>query len=218
VAAELKGIWIAVAAGQPEEAKKLTQQAIDAGIDVNRLFEEALIGALENMGERWKNGEVYLPEVLMAAEAVKQSMNVIKGLLSARQSETAGRAIIGTVRGDIHDIGKNLVAMMMQTFGFQIFDLGVNVPADRFVEAIGEHGADLLCMSALLSTVTPEMQRNIAAVRRASKRTLIMVGGAPVSQEFADSIGADAFGADAMSAVDKAKQLMRKGPMQGETV
>jgi 5-methyltetrahydrofolate--homocysteine methyltransferase len=207
---DLENISSAVLRGDVEEAERLTQKAVVAGLDVEQISQKGLIEALETMGQRWKLGEVYLPEVLMSAEAVKRGMAVIEQKLPANRRSAIAKVSIGTVKGDIHDIGKGLVAMMLRTFGFDVEDLGINVSSERFVAAASTEGTDIVCMSALLSTVLAEMQQSIREIRETGCKVSVMVGGAPVSQEFSDEIGADGYAPDATSAVDKAREIMAR--------
>ena len=160
--------------------------------------------------KRFKAGDMFIPEVLLCARCMHGAMDILKPLLSEADSKGAGKVVIGTVEGDLHDIGKNLVAMMMQGSGFKVIDLGVNLKPQAFVDAVKEHKPDIIGMSALLTTTMPKMEETIIALKEAGLRdqVKIMAGGAPVTQDFVDKIGADAYGANAASASDKAKELL----------
>ncbi|HDN84570.1 MAG TPA: cobalamin-binding protein, partial [Candidatus Aerophobetes bacterium] len=162
------------------------------------------------VGDKFKKNEFYVPEVLIAARAMKAGMEIIRPLLTKKGVKGAGKIILGTVRGDLHDIGKNLVGMMLEGAGFEIIDLGVDVPPEKFVEAAREKGADIIGLSALLTTTMPGMKDVIEAIKSSDLKgkLKVMIGGAPVTQDYADEIGADGYAPDAASAVDKAKQLI----------
>jgi len=206
--ADLKGLAEAVINGQRDKAKELTQQAIEAGIPPKRIIDEGLIAGMNVVGMRFKNNEFYVPEVLIAARAMHTAMDLLKPLLAGSGVEPTGRAVIGTVKGDLHDIGKNLVAMMLEGAGFEVKDLGIDVSAEGFLEALKENGNQLLCLSALLTTTMPAMKDVISNLRRSGLQAKVLIGGAPVTQAYADEIGADGYAPDAASAVDKAKELL----------
>ena len=166
-----------------------------------------MICAMDVVGDRFKNGEIFVPEMLIAAKAMKKGVEELKPHLATGAAGALGKVVIGTVAGDLHDIGKNLVAMMIESAGFEIIDLGVDVPVDKFVSAAGE-GVKIVACSALLTTTMPALEATVAALRAAGKDYRIMVGGAPITQEFADRIGADAYTADAASAAKKARELV----------
>lgn len=169
-----------------------------------------MIAAMSVVGEKFKNGEIYVPEMLIAARAMQAGLKVIKPLLVSREVRSLAKVVIGTVKGDLHDIGKNLVGMMLEGVGMEVIDLGVDVPPDRFVEAIKIYKPQFVGMSALLTTTMENMKTTIAAIEAAGLRSSvkILVGGAPVSQSYADEIGADGYAPDAGSAVDKVKELL----------
>lgn len=194
--------------GKRGEVTDQVQQAIDAGVPPETVLNEGLIPGMAVIGERFRRNLIYVPEVLISARAMKAGMAILEPLLTASGIEPIGTVILGTVKGDLHDIGKNLVGMMLQGGGFEIVDLGVDVSADRFLAAIQEHEARLVGMSALLTTTMPYMAKVVQAVREAGlEEVRIMVGGAPLTQQFADDIGADGYASDAATAVDLAHRL-----------
>jgi len=209
--ADLKQIAQYIIQGNAPKVKELTQQAVDEGEDVGKILNEGLLSGMSVVGERFKKNEIYIPEVLIAARAIKEGMQVIRPLLVQKGIKGEGKVIMGTVKGDLHDIGKNLVAMMLEGAGFEVIDLGVDVAPERFVQKVKESEAEIIGLSALLTTTMPAMKQVIAALTNEGLRRNIkvMIGGAPVTQEYADEIGADGYAPDAASAVDKAKQLMR---------
>jgi 5-methyltetrahydrofolate--homocysteine methyltransferase len=199
-----------VIAGRLGEAKGLAEKALAEGAEPGDILEQALIAGMDHIGELFKNNEVYVPEVLLAAKSMQQAMQVLKPRLVESGIEPRGKAVVGTVRGDLHDIGKNLVAMMLEGAGFEIIDLGNDVPAERFVEAAAEHEAHMIGMSALLTTTMHVMKETVELVkeRGLAGKVKTMVGGAPVTRGFAEEIGADGYGDDAATAVDLAKQFV----------
>lgn len=200
----------AIISGKAPDAKAIAQQALDEGISASDILNNGLVAGMNVVGAKFKNNEFYVPEVLIAARAMKMAMEVIKPALSAGGVEPKGKVAIGTVKGDLHDIGKNLVSMMMEGAGFQIFDLGVDVKAEEFVKAVTEQNANIVCLSALLTTTMPAMKEAIEALKAAGVRdsAKVMIGGAPVTQNYADEIGADGYSPDAASAVDLANRLI----------
>lgn len=186
----------------------LVRKELDAGTDIPSLLNDGLIAALDEVGERFSRGELFIPEMLQAARTAQEGLDVLKPLLTESNSKSAGTVVIGTVKGDLHDIGKNLVRMMLKGAGFQVVDLGVDVPMDRFIQAVEENGADILALSALLTTTMPAMAETVARVRENRTRVKIMVGGAPVTDGFAEKIGADGYAGDASQAVPLARSLM----------
>jgi len=207
---DLKEITEKLIQGMAPQVKGLVQEAIDEAQDLRSILNDGLLAGMSVVGERFKKGEVYFPEVLVAANAMKAGMEPLKPLLVEKNIGYAGKVVLGTVRGDLHDIGKNLVGMMLEGAGFEIIDLGVDVSAERFVEAVKEENADIIGMSSLLTTTMPMMKQAIEALSGSLVRdkVKVMVGGAPITQKYADDIGADGFGPDAATAVDKAKELM----------
>ena len=199
----------AVVDGQAKVAVAKVTQALAQGVPAGTLLREGLIAAMAQVGEQYERGEIYVPEMLVAAYAMTEALAVLKPELVSEGVPTAGTVAIGTVKGDLHDIGKNLVAMMLEGAGYEIVDLGVDVRAEQFIQAIRD-GADVAAMSALLTTTMPSMQENIAAITEAGLRdkARIIVGGAPLTAEYAEAIGADGFAADASSAVRLVRQLL----------
>ena len=181
---------------------------IAADSDIQTILNEGLIAAMDEVGSRFSDGDLFVPEMLMAAQAMKAGLEVVKPHLADGATESRGTIVIGTVKGDLHDIGKNLVAMMMEGGGFEVIDLGVDVDAEKFVEAAKEHNAGVIGLSALLTTTMPAMQATIKAVKEAGLNVKTMVGGAPVTEDFAASIGADGYSADAPGAVEMARKLI----------
>ena len=167
-----------------------------------------MIAAMDVVGDRFQNGEIFVPEMLIAAKAMKKGVEELKPHLAAGAARALGKVVIGTVAGDLHDIGKNLVAMMIESAGFEIIDLGVDVPVEKFVSAARAEGVKIVACSALLTTTMPALEATVAALRADGRDYRIMVGGAPITQEFADRIGADAFTADAAAAAKKARELV----------
>jgi 5-methyltetrahydrofolate--homocysteine methyltransferase len=196
--------------GQPEAAGEMTRKALQAGEKAENILREALISGIHEVGEKFGRNEIYLPELLVAGLAMKEAVAVLKPLLADTGVKTMGRALIATVRGDLHDIGKNLVAMMLEGAGFEVIDLGIDIPAENIVKAAREYQAQLVCLSSLLTTTMPAMKEIIQEMKKAGLRekVKIMVGGAPVTQRFADEIGSDGYAPDAPSAVKKAKEIL----------
>jgi corrinoid protein of di/trimethylamine methyltransferase len=195
--------------GEDGEVAELVQQALDQGKPPHEVLSGGLIAGMDQVGKDFKAGDLFVPEVLIAARAMHAGMNVLRPLLAEGDAPNAGKCIIGTIKGDLHDIGKNLVKMMMEGAGFQMIDLGTDVTPDKFVAAVREHQPKLLGMSALLTTTMVNMKAVIAALEEAGLRSSvkIMIGGAPVTANFAQEIGADAYAPDAASAVDLARSL-----------
>ncbi|MEQ3363378.1 corrinoid protein [Raoultibacter massiliensis] len=203
----------AVQRGKKKEVKPLVQQALDEGCDPIRILNEGMVPAMTIIGDKFSAGEVFVPEMLVAARAMAAGTEILKPFLAAEGAEPVGKAVIGTVKGDMHDIGKNLVRMMIESKGFEITDLGVDVAPEQFVSFLQEHDdIDIVCCSALLTTTMPEIATTIKAIEEAGLRdsVKIMVGGAPVTQAFADEVGADAYTADAGAAAAKAVELVQK--------
>jgi methylmalonyl-CoA mutase cobalamin-binding domain/chain len=173
---------------------------------------DALIPSLEEVGARFERGDYFVPEMLIAARAMQGALDILRPLLAETGTAGAGTFLMGTVKGDVHDIGKNLCNIMLEGAGFTVIDLGVNVPPEKFIEQIGEHNPDIVGFSAFLTTTMPMFKANINALEKAGIRddVIVMVGGAPVTQEYADAVGADGYSADASSAVKKAKELIQK--------
>jgi len=206
---QLSELTAAVVAGQRNDAMRLTQELLAAGLPPQTIVEQGLVPGMATVGERFKRNEVFVPEMLVAARAMKESLKLIEPLLVQAGIKPKYTAVIGTVQGDLHDIGKNLVAMMWKGANFQVIDLGTNVTADKFIAAARTHSAQLVGLSSLLTTTMPAMKDAVAAIKAAGLPGLkVLVGGAPITQEFADEIGADGFAADAGTAVDAAKALV----------
>jgi 5-methyltetrahydrofolate--homocysteine methyltransferase len=206
--ADLKALGDAVIKGDRETAVELTQAAIDEGTAPDIILEQGLIAGMDVIGKRFKANEVYIPEVLIAARAMKTAMEILEPKLAEAGIEPMGKALIGTVQGDLHDIGKNLVSMMLKGAGFEVIDAGVDVTPEDFVTKAKDSGAQLVGLSALLTTTMPSMEKTVQAVKDAGLNAKVMIGGAPVTQSYADKIGADGYAPDAASAVDIAKSLL----------
>jgi 5-methyltetrahydrofolate--homocysteine methyltransferase len=207
---ELDRIAEALIDGNAPQVKQLTEKALSSGVAPLDIINKGLIKGMDVVGTKFRTMEISVPEVLISARAMHTSLEILKPLLSEHGVGSKGTFMIGTVKGDIHDIGKNLVGMLMEGAGFEVVDLGVDVPAQTFVQKIEEHHPDIVGMSALLTVTMQEMETIIKAIQMKGLRTQVkvMVGGAPVTQEFADKIGADAYGEDARDAVEKAKLLL----------
>jgi 5-methyltetrahydrofolate--homocysteine methyltransferase len=199
----------AIIAGNGDTVNALTSALLASGASAREILDEALLPGMEVVGERMRKGECFIPEVLLSARTMQGALDLLKPHLGEGESAGLGTIVIGTVEGDLHDIGKNLVAMLLQGAGFDVVNLGTGVTSDAFVAAVKEHGAKIVGMSALLTTTLPHMAETIAALKDAGLRdsVKIMVGGAPVTQAFADELGADGYGANAGMAVDRAKAL-----------
>ena len=198
----------AVEGGKRNDAKQITQALLEQGIKPLEVVEQGLVPGMSAIGEKFKNNEVFVPEMLIAARAMKECMAILEPLLADAGIKPKFTAVIGTVQGDLHDIGKNLVAMMLKGANFGIVDLGTNVAPEKFVAAAQEHKAQLVCLSALLTTTMPAMRTTVQAMRDAGLASVkVLVGGAPVTQDFCNEIGADGYSQDAASAVDLALRL-----------
>jgi 5-methyltetrahydrofolate--homocysteine methyltransferase len=206
----IKDIYAGVLAFQVDKVKELTQAELEAGTDVPTILNDGLISAMDEVGEKFSEGLLFVPEMLMAAKAMKGGLEILKPHLSAEISHSKGTVVIGTVKGDLHDIGKNLVTMMIEGAGFRIIDLGVDVKIEDLIDTVKKEEVDVLGLSALLTTTMPEMQNVIEALEETGLRNQVkvIVGGAPIDQGFADKIGADGFGADAVDAVQLARDLI----------
>lgn len=203
---DLNEISRALQAGKAKQVKLLVQQAIDDGLDAQSILEQGLLSGMAVIGEKFKNNEVFVPEVLVAARAMNQGAALLKPILAASGTKAAGRACIGTVRGDLHDIGKNLVRMMLESKGLEVIDLGTDVAPEAFVRTAIDSDCQIICCSALLTTTMPAMREVVEAAENAGirERVKIMIGGAPVTQAYCDEIGADGYTPDAASAADLA--------------
>ncbi len=206
--ADLKALADAVIKGDQSAAVEITKAALEEGTPAKSVLHDGLIAGMDVIGGRFKKNEVYIPEVLIAARAMKMAMEFLEPELVKAGVKPIGKCLIGTVQGDLHDIGKNLVAMMLKGAGFEVIDLGVDVKPEKFVEEIKAQGVQVVGMSALLTTTMPGMEKAIKAIKDAGVSAKIMIGGAPVTQGYADKIGADGYAADAASAVDIAKALV----------
>jgi 5-methyltetrahydrofolate--homocysteine methyltransferase len=204
----IEDIFEAVLTFNKAAAAEGVKAELAAGTDISIILDQGLIGALDVVGKKFSEGEMFVPEMLQAARAMKSGLEVLKPYLSSESIASKGTVIIGTVKGDLHDIGKNLVAMMMEGAGFSVVDLGVDVDADKFVKAASEHNADVLGLSALLTTTMPAMEDTVAAIKEAGLAVRTIIGGAPVTETFADQIGADGYSDDAPGAVELARKLM----------
>ena len=208
----IEDIYSAVLRGKRKEVAPLVQQALDEGLGAEEVLNEGLVAAMSEIGERFSRNEAFVPEMLVAARAMSAGTEVLKPHLAEEGAEPVGKAVIGTVRGDMHDIGKNLVRMMIEGKGFEVTDLGVDVAPEQFVTFLQEHDdVDIVCCSALLTTTMPEIGATIRAIEEAGLRdkVKVMVGGAPVTQAFADEVGADAYTPDAGAAAVRAVELVR---------
>jgi 5-methyltetrahydrofolate--homocysteine methyltransferase len=207
--ADLQALAEALIRGDRDTVGKLTQEAVDEGLAPKQILDEGLVAGMNVVGAKFKANEFYVPEVLIAARAMHAAMDIIKPLLAESDVEPAGVVAIGTVKGDLHDIGKNLVSMMLEGAGFEIRDLGVDVAPEKFVAEV-KNGAGVIALSALLTTTMPSMADVINAAAEAGVRdqVKVMIGGAPVTQNYADEIGADGYAPDAASAVDTARELL----------
>jgi 5-methyltetrahydrofolate--homocysteine methyltransferase len=190
---------------------KLVQNGLDEGIAAKEILNQGLIAGMDVVGEKMENEDMFIPEVLMAAKVMSAAVGILKPLLAAEDMSAMGRVIIGTVKGDLHDIGKNLVAMMLESAGFEVYNLGVDISPDKFVSEVNEKNANMVCLSALLTTTMPMMKQTIDAVVESGlrDRVKIMVGGAPVTKNYANEIGADGYAPDAGSATKLAKALLQ---------
>ena len=207
---DLKQLHSAVVSGDAKAAKAITQQALAEGIDPLKLVNEYMVPAMDEVGRRFECNEYFVPELLISARAMKSALEIIRPLLTARGDKPAGRVAIGTVKGDLHDIGKNLVASLLEGGGFEVFDLGVNVPPEKFIATVKEKNANIIAMSALLTTTMPAMKTTIEALKQAGVRgqVKVLIGGAPITQKYAEEIGADGYSENAVGAVALAKKAV----------
>jgi len=205
---DLKALADAVIKGDQAAAVEITKTALKKGTPAKNVLYDGLIAGMDIIGARFKKNEVYIPEVLIAARAMKMAMEVLEPELARAGVKPIGKFMIGTVQGDLHDIGKNLVAMMLKGAGFEVIDLGVDVKPEKFIERAKATGVQLIGMSALLTTTMPSMEKTLKALKAAGILAKVMIGGAPVTQSYASKIGADGYAPDAASAVDVAKKLV----------
>ena len=206
---EMDPLSEAVIDGRRKDVPGLVQACLDAGESAQQIVEERLVTAMAVVGERFKNNEIFVPEMLIAARAMKEALAILEPMLVAAGVKPEYNAVIGTVEGDLHDIGKNLVAMMWKGANIDVIDLGVNVSPVKFVEAVREHHAKLVGLSALLTTTRPAMRATVQAIREAGLGPKIIIGGAPITSGYAEEIGADGYAPDAGSAVDAAMALLK---------
>jgi len=206
--ADLQELANFVINGKANEAKEAVATALEEGVPVQDILDNGLIAGMNVVGEKFKNNEFYVPEVLIAARAMKWGMEVLEPKLKDAGVKPIASIALGTVKGDLHDIGKNLVGMMLQGAGFNVMDLGIDVPPDKFVEAARDQGCQLVGLSALLTTTMPQMKSVVEALKEAGVQAKVVIGGAPVTQNYADEIGADGYAPDAATAVDVCKKLI----------
>jgi methylmalonyl-CoA mutase cobalamin-binding domain/chain len=208
----IKALYDQTLMGNAPAVLELTNTAIASGMGPDTILFDALIPSLEEVGARFERGDYFVPEMLIAGKAMSGALNVLRPLLAETGAESVGTYVMGTVKGDVHDIGKNLVNIMLEGAGFTVIDLGVQTPPEKFIEAIREHKPDIVGMSAFLTTTMPMFKVNIHEITKAGLRdeVIIMIGGAPVTQEYADAVGADGYAADASTAVRLAKDLIKK--------
>jgi corrinoid protein of di/trimethylamine methyltransferase len=209
---DLKPLFDAVVAGDAKTTRSLTEQALATGADPLQLVNEFMVPAMDEVGRRFECSEYFVPELLLAARAMKSALELIRPLLAKSGAQPVARVVIGTVKGDLHDIGKNLVAAMFEGGGFEVIDLGVNVTPEKFIEAVKAHGANIVAMSALLTTTMPGMSATIEAFKLAGlrDRVKILIGGAPITPKYADEIGADGYSDNAPGAVHVARQALAR--------
>jgi methylmalonyl-CoA mutase cobalamin-binding domain/chain len=208
----LKGLYDSTLVGNAPDVKDLTNAGLELGMNPESLLYDALIPSLEEVGARFERGDFFVPEMLIAARAMQGALDILRPLLAETGAREIGTYVMGTVKGDVHDIGKNLVNIMLEGAGFTVHDLGVNVAPEVFVEKVQEHQPDIVGFSAFLTTTMPMFKANINALEKAGIRddVIVMVGGAPVTQQYADAVGADGYAADASTAVRLAKDLIQR--------
>jgi 5-methyltetrahydrofolate--homocysteine methyltransferase len=207
---DLKELYEAVVSGNAKATQAITQQALADGVDPLKLVNEYMVPAMDEVGRRFEANEYFVPELLISARAMKASLEIIRPILTARGDKPVGRVAIGTVKGDLHDIGKNLVASLLEGGGFEVIDLGVNVTPEKFIETVNAKQANIIAMSALLTTTMPSMKTTIDALKQAGVRgkVKVLIGGAPITQKYADEIGADGYSENAVGAVALAKKAV----------
>jgi 5-methyltetrahydrofolate--homocysteine methyltransferase len=207
---DLKQLYDAIVTGDAKASQSITQQALAEGVDPLQLVNEQMVPAMDEVGRRFEANEYFVPELLISARAMKAALELIRPLLAARGDKPIGRVAIGTVKGDLHDIGKNLVASLLEGGGFEVIDLGVNVAPEKFIATIQEREANIVAMSALLTTTMPSMKTTIDALTQAGVRSKVkvLIGGAPITQKYADEIGADGYSENAVGAVALAKKAV----------
>lgn len=207
---DLQELSLAVQKGKRKDVKALVQQGLDEGMEVKQILDEGLIAPMGIVGDNFKNNKIFVPEMLMSARAMAAGVDILEPLMSSSGVEVIGTVVIGTVKGDLHDIGKNLVAMMMRGMGAIVHDIGTDAPPEKFIEKAKEVNADIVCLSALLTTTMPAITDVLEAFKADGSRDdyYFMIGGAPVSQAFCDEVGADAYTADAATAAEVAKEYL----------
>jgi corrinoid protein of di/trimethylamine methyltransferase len=208
---DLKQLYDAVVSGNAKAAQSITQEALAEGADPLKLVNDCMVPAMAEVGRRFEANEYFVPELLISARAMKGALELIRPLLTARGDQPLGRVAIGTVKGDLHDIGKNLVGSLLEGGGFEVIDLGVNVSPEKFIATINEKNANIIAMSALLTTTMPAMKTTIDALKQAGVRdkVKVLIGGAPITQKYADEIGADGYSENAVGAVALAKKAVK---------
>jgi corrinoid protein of di/trimethylamine methyltransferase len=208
---DLKQLYDSVVSGDAKTTQALTQQALAEGVDPLKLVNEYMVPAMDEVGRRFEANEYFVPELLISARAMKAALELIRPLLTARGDQPLGRVAIGTVKGDLHDIGKNLVGSLLEGGGFEVIDLGVNVTPEKFIATVNEKNANIIAMSALLTTTMPAMKTTIDALKQAGVRdkVKVLIGGAPITQKYADEIGADGYSENAVGAVALAKKAVK---------
>jgi len=208
--ADLKKLYESVVSGDAKTTQAITQQALAEGVDPLKLVNEHMVPAMDEVGRRFEANEYFVPELLISARAMKAALELIRPLLVARGDKPVGRVAIGTVKGDLHDIGKNLVSSLLEGGGFEVIDLGVNVSPEKFIETVNTKQANIIAMSALLTTTMPSMKTTIDALKQAGVRekVKVLIGGAPITQKYADEIGADGYSENAVGAVALAKKAV----------
>jgi len=209
--ADFQNIIDTLIEGDEKKLTSLAQSALDEGVSAKEILEKGLMAGMDIVGEKMESEDMFIPEVLRSAKSMSAVIDTLKPLLAEGDIVTAGKVVIGTVKGDLHDIGKNLVAMMLESAGFEVYNLGADILPDKYVEEIKDKNADILCLSALLTTTMPMMKATIDALSKSGLReqVKVMIGGAPVTQDFADQIGADGYAHDAGSATRLAKALLQ---------
>ncbi len=209
---DLKPLYEAIVTGDARTSRSFTEKALAAGVAPLKLVNDCMIPAMSEVGQKFECNEYFVPELLLSARAMKSALDLIRPLLVATGAQPTGRVAIGTVKGDLHDIGKNLVAAMLEGGGFEVIDLGVNVTPEQFIATVREKGANIIAMSALLTTTMPSMKTTIEAIKAAGVRdqVKVLIGGAPITQKYADEIGADGYSESAVGAVALAKKALGK--------
>ena len=208
---DLKQLYDSVVSGDAKATQAITQQALADGVDPLKLVNDYMVPAMDEVGRRFEANEYFVPELLISARAMKAALELIRPLLTARGDQPLGRVAIGTVKGDLHDIGKNLVGSLLEGGGFEVIDLGVNVTPEKFIATVNEKKANIVAMSALLTTTMPAMKTTIDALKQAGVRgkVKVLIGGAPITQKYADEIGADGYSENAVGAVALAKKAVK---------